>query len=151
MIGMISAKTWLTSVPGVYRGYTRGRRPGASSLKRMTRHLANSRMLPATQHQKEPSCVIPSFLPCWLWRRFPRSVPMPMPVTRIAHTHQNDANVTVLSGTFHIAAGDNFDEVKGETIRAGGYAYVAGGMKHYAFFPEEMMLDSNGAEYSGTG
>ena len=61
-----------------------------------------------------------------------------------AHTHPNDENVTVLSGSFHIAAGDNYDEVKGETIRAGGYSYVAGGMPHYAFFPEETVLQLHG-------
>src|SRR4051812_7934517 len=49
---------------------------------------------------------------------------VPKDFTIAAHTHPNDENVTVLSGSFHIAAGDNYDEVKGETIRAGGYSYV---------------------------
>jgi len=69
---------------------------------------------------------------------------LPKGFTIAAHTHPNDENVTVLSGAFHIAAGDNYDEVKGETIRAGGYAYVAGGMPHYAFFPEETVLQLHG-------
>jgi quercetin dioxygenase-like cupin family protein len=61
-----------------------------------------------------------------------------------AHTHPNDENVTVLSGTFHIATGDKFDENKGETIKAGGYSYVAKGMTHYAFFPEETVIQLHG-------
>ena len=61
-----------------------------------------------------------------------------------AHTHPNDENVTVLSGVFHIGAGDNFDETKGETIKAGGYSYVAKGMTHYAFFPEETVIQLHG-------
>lgn len=69
---------------------------------------------------------------------------LPKGFTIAAHTHRNDENVTVLSGSFHIAAGDNYDEVKGETIRAGGYSYVAGGMPHYAFFPEETVIQLHG-------
>ncbi len=69
---------------------------------------------------------------------------VPKGFTIAAHTHPNDENVTVLSGAFHIAAGDNFDEVKGEAIRAGGYSYVARGMPHYAFFPEETVIQLHG-------
>lgn len=29
---------------------------------------------------------------------------------------------------------------KGETIKAGGYSYVARGMTHYAYFPEETVI-----------
>jgi quercetin dioxygenase-like cupin family protein len=61
-----------------------------------------------------------------------------------AHTHPNDENVTVLSGTFRIGTGDKFDETKSETVKAGGYAYVAKGMSHYAFFPEETVIQLHG-------
>jgi quercetin dioxygenase-like cupin family protein len=61
-----------------------------------------------------------------------------------AHTHPNDENVTVLSGVFHIGTGDKFDEKKGETIKAGGYSYVAKGMTHYAFFPVETVIQLHG-------
>ena len=61
-----------------------------------------------------------------------------------AHTHPNDENVTVLSGVFHIGTGDKFDEKKGETIKAGGYSYVAKGMTHYAFFPEDTVIQLHG-------
>jgi quercetin dioxygenase-like cupin family protein len=61
-----------------------------------------------------------------------------------AHTHPNDENVTVLSGVFHIGTGDKLDEKKGETIKAGGYSYVAKGMTHYAFFPVETVIQLHG-------
>lgn len=64
---------------------------------------------------------------------------------RIApHTHPNDENVTVLSGTFAIGTGPNFDEKKGEVIKAGGYSFVAKGMQHYAWFPEETVIQLHG-------
>jgi quercetin dioxygenase-like cupin family protein len=61
-----------------------------------------------------------------------------------AHTHPNDENVTVLSGVFHIGTGDKLDEKKGETIKAGGYSYVAKGMTHYAVFPVETVIQLHG-------
>lgn len=61
-----------------------------------------------------------------------------------AHTHPNDENVTVLSGTFHIGTGDVFDERKGHAIKAGGYSFVAKGMTHYAWFPEETVIQLHG-------
>ena len=61
-----------------------------------------------------------------------------------AHTHPNDENVTVLSGSFNIGTGDKLDESKGEKIKAGGYSFVAKGMKHYAWFTEETVLQLHG-------
>jgi quercetin dioxygenase-like cupin family protein len=61
-----------------------------------------------------------------------------------AHTHPNDENVTVLSGTFNIGTGDKLDEKKGELVKAGGYSYVAKGMTHYAWFTEETVLQLHG-------
>lgn len=61
-----------------------------------------------------------------------------------AHTHPNDENVTVLSGTFNIGTGDRLDEKKGQAIRAGGYAYVAKGMQHYAWFTEDTVIQLHG-------
>jgi quercetin dioxygenase-like cupin family protein len=53
---------------------------------------------------------------------------------RIApHTHPTDENVTVLSGTFHIATGDKFDPKKGEAVRAGGFFTAEKGMQHYGW------------------
>jgi len=61
-----------------------------------------------------------------------------------AHTHPNDENVTVLSGSFNIGTGDKLDESKGMLIKAGGYSFVAKGMAHYAWFTEETVLQLHG-------
>ncbi len=61
-----------------------------------------------------------------------------------AHTHPNDENVTVLSGSFHIGTGDKLDTQKGAVIRAGGYSFVAKGMNHYAWFTEDTVLQLHG-------
>jgi quercetin dioxygenase-like cupin family protein len=61
-----------------------------------------------------------------------------------AHTHANDENVTVLSGSFNIGTGDKLDEKKGTLIKTGGYSYVARGMTHYAWFTEETVLQLHG-------
>ena len=61
-----------------------------------------------------------------------------------AHTHPNDENVTVLSGSFNIGMGDKFDESKGENIKAGGYSYVQKSMTHYAWFTEDTVIQLHG-------
>jgi quercetin dioxygenase-like cupin family protein len=61
-----------------------------------------------------------------------------------AHTHPNDENVTVLSGTFNIGTGDKLDDTKGVLVKAGGYSYVAKGMTHQAWFTEETVLQLHG-------
>ena len=66
-----------------------------------------------------------------------------------AHTHPNDENVTVLSGTFHIGTGDVFDARQGHAIKAGGYSFVAKGMTHYAWFPEETVIQLHGVGPQG--
>ena len=65
------------------------------------------------------------------------------------HVHPNDENVTVLSGTFHIGTGEKFDEKSGETIKAGGYSFVAKWMTHYAFFPEDTVIQLHGVGPQG--
>jgi quercetin dioxygenase-like cupin family protein len=60
------------------------------------------------------------------------------------HTHPNDENVTVLSGSFNIGTGEKLDQSKGSSIKAGGYSYVPKGMPHYAWFTEETVLQLHG-------
>ena len=60
------------------------------------------------------------------------------------HTHPNDENVTVLSGSFNIGTGEKPDETKGMSVKAGGYSYVPKGMAHYAWFTEETTLQLHG-------
>ena len=61
-----------------------------------------------------------------------------------AHTHPNDENVTVLSGSFNIGTGEKLDETKGTQIKPGGYSFVMKGMTHYAWFTEETVLQLHG-------
>jgi quercetin dioxygenase-like cupin family protein len=69
---------------------------------------------------------------------------------RIApHTHPNDENVTVLSGSFNIGTGDKHDPSKGLSVKAGGYSFVAKGMAHYAWFTEETVLQLHGVGPQG--
>ena len=60
------------------------------------------------------------------------------------HTHPNDENVTVLSGSFNIGTGEKADQAKGTLVKAGGYSYVAKGMAHYAWFTEDTVLQLHG-------
>jgi quercetin dioxygenase-like cupin family protein len=60
------------------------------------------------------------------------------------HTHPNDENVTVLSGSFNIGTGDKPDPEKGTLVKAGGYSYVMNGMSHYAWFTEDSVLQLHG-------
>ena len=61
-----------------------------------------------------------------------------------AHTHPNDENVTVLSGSFNVGTGDKLDESKGTAIKAGGFSFVPKGMAHYAWFTEDTVLQLHG-------
>jgi hypothetical protein len=65
------------------------------------------------------------------------------------HTHPNDENVTVLSGSFNIGTGDKLDQSKGTTVQAGGYSFVMKGMPHYAWFTEETVLQLHGTGPQG--
>jgi len=49
------------------------------------------------------------------------------------HWHPAAENVTVISGTMHVAAGDKFDTTKGDAIAAGGYVSLPSLMHHYAW------------------
>jgi quercetin dioxygenase-like cupin family protein len=65
------------------------------------------------------------------------------------HMHPNDENVTVISGTFNIAMGDKFDDSKGPVLKAGSFAIAPKGMAHYAWFPEETIIQIHGLGPSG--
>jgi quercetin dioxygenase-like cupin family protein len=60
-----------------------------------------------------------------------------------AHTHPNDENVTVISGTFHVGIGSKLDEKKGHMISAGGFVHLPKGMEHYAWASEETVIQSH--------
>jgi quercetin dioxygenase-like cupin family protein len=60
------------------------------------------------------------------------------------HTHPNDENITVISGTFNIGMGDKLDEKKGDALKAGGFAHMAKGMQHFAWFGEDSVIQLHG-------
>ncbi|HEY8579350.1 MAG TPA: cupin domain-containing protein [Beijerinckiaceae bacterium] len=69
---------------------------------------------------------------------------------RIApHTHPNDENVTVRTGSFNIGTGDKFDESRGVRVETGGYSFVMKGMTHYAWFTEDTEIQLHGTGPQG--
>jgi quercetin dioxygenase-like cupin family protein len=60
------------------------------------------------------------------------------------HTHPNDENITVISGTFNIGMGSTFDETKGKALNAGGFMHMPKGMQHFAWFTEESIIQLHG-------
>jgi quercetin dioxygenase-like cupin family protein len=61
-----------------------------------------------------------------------------------AHTHPNDENVTVISGSFNIGMGDKLDQAKSQAVKVGGYAHVPKGMQHFAWFGEDSVIQVHG-------
>jgi hypothetical protein len=60
------------------------------------------------------------------------------------HTHPTDENVTVLSGTVHIAMGDKFDVKKGDALSAGGFFTAKQGMQHYFWVTSPSVIQVHG-------
>lgn len=60
------------------------------------------------------------------------------------HTHPNDENITVISGTFNIGMGGTFDDKNGSALKAGGFARAPKGMQHYAWFSEDSIIQVHG-------
>src|SRR6187200_3341817 len=70
--------------------------------------------------------------------------------TKVApHTHPNDENVTVISGTFHIGVGEKFDEAKGQAVKAGGLVNVPKGRPHFAWVSEDSVIQLHGVGPAG--
>ena len=65
---------------------------------------------------------------------------------RIApHWHPKRENVTVISGTFKVGMGDQFDENKMGEFPAGSFAYLDPDMHHYAMASGEVVVQVHGA------
>ena len=63
------------------------------------------------------------------------------PKARIApHWHPKDERVTVLSGSVHVAFGDEFDETRARLFRAGAYYVNPAGRRHYLWTGEGTVL-----------
>ena len=64
---------------------------------------------------------------------------------RIApHWHPQRENVTVISGTFKVGMGDQFEESKMGTYPAGSFAYLDPDMHHYAMATGEVVVQVHG-------
>ena len=64
---------------------------------------------------------------------------------RIApHWHQNRENVTIISGTFKVGMGDEFDTSKMTAFGAGSFAFLDPSMHHYAMARGETIVQVHG-------
>lgn len=60
------------------------------------------------------------------------------------HTHPKTERVTVLSGTFKIAMGENLDRSAAQTLPAGAFGFWPAGMKHAAWAEGETEIQLHG-------
>jgi quercetin dioxygenase-like cupin family protein len=60
------------------------------------------------------------------------------------HWHPLRENVTVISGTFKVGMGDQFDESKMISFPAGSFAYLDPNMHHYAMAVDEVVVQVHG-------
>jgi hypothetical protein len=60
------------------------------------------------------------------------------------HWHPTTEHVTVISGTFHIAMGDTFDDTKGTALPAGSFGFMGPKMHHYAWFTGDSEIQIHG-------
>lgn len=56
------------------------------------------------------------------------------------HWHAAFEHVTVMSGVFQVGMGEKFDETKLHSVPAGGFSYMAPGMKHFASVKGETIV-----------
>ncbi len=60
------------------------------------------------------------------------------------HTHPTTEDVTVISGTMSFGMGDTFTDIGGKALKAGGFACMPAGMKHFAWATGETVLQVHG-------
>lgn len=60
------------------------------------------------------------------------------------HSHPAIERVTVLSGTFHLGAGDKADRGAAKALPAGSITIMPPGMTHFAFTEQETVVQLNG-------
>jgi quercetin dioxygenase-like cupin family protein len=69
--------------------------------------------------------------------KFPKGFVIP------PHRHSKDEFVTVIAGSFHIAAGEQVDEAT-KGLKASSFVHLPAGMPHFAFTTEETIVQING-------
>ena len=60
------------------------------------------------------------------------------------HWHPAHERVTVISGTFNVGRGDQFDPTKGKTMPAGSFMLMPPKTNHFAWVKEETIIQING-------
>ncbi len=60
------------------------------------------------------------------------------------HTHPKTERVTVISGAFYLAMGENLDRSAAKKVAAGSFAFWPAGMKHAAWAEEETVIQLHG-------
>jgi Domain of unknown function (DUF4437) len=60
------------------------------------------------------------------------------------HWHPAAEHVTVISGTFHVGMGDQFDATKAGALPTGTFAFLAPHMHHYALAEGETVIQLHG-------
>ena len=66
------------------------------------------------------------------------------------HTHPDNENITVLSGSFGIGEGEAADKAKGRVLSAGSFYYLPANMAHFAWAgPEGAVVQIHGIGPSG--
>src|SRR5215510_7303810 len=62
----------------------------------------------------------------------------------MSDAHATSENVTMLSGTFHIAMGDKFNLKKGEVAKAGGFFIADRDMPHFGWTTSPTVIQIHG-------
>lgn len=60
------------------------------------------------------------------------------------HTHPKPERVTVMSGTFHVGMGEQFDKAKAKAMPTGTYGTWPAGMKHFVWVKGETVVQFHG-------
>jgi quercetin dioxygenase-like cupin family protein len=60
------------------------------------------------------------------------------------HWHPAFEHVTTISGTFNMGRGETFDKTKGHAVPAGGFAWMAPGIRHFAWVDVETVVQVHG-------
>ena len=60
------------------------------------------------------------------------------------HWHPTDENITVLTGTFVVGMGRNFDPASGQELSAGSYMVVPKQMPHFAIAKGDVLIQVHG-------
>ena len=60
------------------------------------------------------------------------------------HWHPKTENLTIISGEFHLATGDKFDDAKGDAMAAGSFGVMPPHMHHYAWAKGETVVQLHG-------